>query len=311
MIESTWRLLSTVVLVLFVLLITVSGYSSKRRVLVPNFLPTKTNVTVHMGELAVLQCKIRNLGPKQVSWRKVSLDYPLTVGTLLFDPQEELSVDHKKLRGMVTQYNLIIKRAQPRHSGKYECQISATNIHTHHVYLTVLAISIRGTEYVSRYEEIRLDCNATGAVRAPDDIDWFHNGHMIVKDDLRWRGRIKVSKYKPEVPGRSLISHLIIEYSLLSDGGRYVCRSSDLETVSMDVNVLNSEEMKLVRDAGKNRRDPNRKAPVKDLPKREKDTVSRSTSRMDRPNGSSASSRTLCNTSILIILLTLSSLVTR
>ncbi|XP_069137284.1 zwei Ig domain protein zig-8-like isoform X4 [Argopecten irradians] len=272
-----------------------------------------------MGELAILQCKIRNLGPKQVSWRKVSLDYPLTVGTLLFDPQEELSVDHKKLGGMVTQYNLIIKRAQPRHSGKYECQISAKNIHTHHVYLTVLdsplhiepAISIRGTEYVSRYDEIRLDCNATGAVRAPDDIDWFHNGHMIVKDDLRWRGRIKVVKYKPEVPGRSLISHLIIEYSLLSDGGRYVCRSSDLETVSMDVNVLNSEEMKLVRDAGKNRRDPNRKAPDKDPTKREKDTVSRSTSRMDRTSGSSASSRTLCKTSILIILLTISSLVTR
>ncbi|XP_069137282.1 zwei Ig domain protein zig-8-like isoform X2 [Argopecten irradians] len=308
MIEPTWRLLSTVVIVISALLITVSGYSSKRRVLTPNFLPTKTNVTVHMGELAILQCKIRNLGPKQVSWRKVSLDYPLTVGTLLFDPQEELSVDHKKLGGMVTQYNLIIKRAQPRHSGKYECQISAKNIHTHHVYLTVLdsplhiepAISIRGTEYVSRYDEIRLDCNATGAVRAPDDIDWFHNGHMIVKDDLRWRGRIKVVKYKPEVPGRSLISHLIIEYSLLSDGGRYVCRSSDLETVSMDVNVLNSEEMKLVRDAGKNRRDPNRK-----------DTVSRSTSRMDRTSGSSASSRTLCKTSILIILLTISSLVTR
>ncbi|XP_021343650.1 zwei Ig domain protein zig-8-like isoform X2 [Mizuhopecten yessoensis] len=306
--DSTWRLLSTVVLILFVLLITVSAYSSKRRVLVPNFLPTKTNVTVHMGELAVLQCKIRNLGPKQVSWRKVSLDYPLTVGTLLFDNQEDLSVDHKKLRGMVTQYNLIIKRAQPRHSGKYECQISATNIHTHHVYLTVLdsplhiepAINIRGTEYVSRYEEIRLDCNATGAVRAPDDIDWFHNGHMIVKDDLRWRGRIRIHKYKPEVPGRSLISSLVIEYSLLSDGGRYVCRSSDLETVSMDVNVLNSEEMKLVRDAGKNRRDPNRK-----------DTVSRSTSKMDRPNGTSSGSRTFSSTSILIILLTVCSLVTR
>jgi hypothetical protein len=38
----------------------------------------------------------------------------------------------------LTQWDLIIKRAQPRHSGMYECQISAKNVYTHYVNLKVL-----------------------------------------------------------------------------------------------------------------------------------------------------------------------------
>lgn len=103
------------------------------------------------------------------------------------------------------------------------------------------AISVTGTEFVNLFDPITLKCNATGAVRAPEDIDWFHNGHMIVTENKKWRGRILITEFKPEVPGRSLISELKVYQSYPQDDGRYVCRSSDLETVSVDVNVLNSK----------------------------------------------------------------------
>ena len=107
-------------------------------------------------------------------------------------------------------------------------------------------IKIRGTEYVSLFDQIKLVCNATGAYNAPVDIDWFHNGHLISLSDPVWNDRIKIIENNPRVPGRSLISELIVEHSFSHDAGRYVCRSSDLPTDriitdSMDVNVLNSK----------------------------------------------------------------------
>lgn len=66
------------------------------------------------------------------------MDYPLTVGTFVFEKDDHISVDHQNFPGDEAEWNLIIKRAQPRHSGTYECQISATTVHTYHVHLHVL-----------------------------------------------------------------------------------------------------------------------------------------------------------------------------
>ena len=77
----------------------------------------------------------------QVAWRKVSMDWPLTVGIVTFDPKEDISVSYKDLKKQeegLTQWDLIIKHAKPRHTGMYECQISAKNVYTHYVYLKVI-----------------------------------------------------------------------------------------------------------------------------------------------------------------------------
>lgn len=67
------------------------------------------------------------------------MDYPLTVGSMTFEPKEDITVTFKKMKKRPrTQYDLSIKRAQPRHSGKYECQISSSDVYVHHVNLKVL-----------------------------------------------------------------------------------------------------------------------------------------------------------------------------
>lgn len=78
---------------------------------------------------------------QQVAWRKVAIDYPLTVGKTTFDQREDLSVNYKDLKDQekgLSQWDLIIKQAKPRHSGMYECQISSKKVYTHYVYLKVL-----------------------------------------------------------------------------------------------------------------------------------------------------------------------------
>ncbi|KAK3096969.1 hypothetical protein FSP39_005246 [Pinctada imbricata] len=182
---------------------------------------------------------VDNLGPKTVVWRREATDYVLSIGTMMYAPNDEMSIDYRTFPRDRTQWDLIIKRAQPEHSGTYECQISAAKVYTYYVRLTVRAIELQGTEYVNKFSQINLTCNATGATRAPDDIDWFHNGQKIYMKDPKWQERLTITKYQPEIPGRSLISQLLIKRSRISDHGTYICRSSDLNTKSIPVHVLN------------------------------------------------------------------------
>lgn len=68
----------------------------------------------------------------------MSEDFPLSVGGMMYAPNDEMSVDFQQ-NGRYTNNTLIIKHAQPSHSGTYECQISSSIIYTYHVQLTVLS----------------------------------------------------------------------------------------------------------------------------------------------------------------------------
>lgn len=107
------------------------------------------------------------------------------------------------------------------------------------------AITLDGTLYPSPMQKLNLTCNATGATRAPEKIDWFHNGNLI--EERKWNNRVFISNFIPEDPGNSLISQLTIEGVKASDAGIYVCRSltpsfnSNVKTTSVMVNVLNGK----------------------------------------------------------------------
>lgn len=241
------------VFLLFISDLEVCSYSQKRRILEPIFLNTPRNITVHMNEVAILQCRIKHLGPKRVAWRKVAIDYPLTVGKTTFDQREDLSVNYKDLKDQekgLSQWDLIIKQAKPRHSGMYECQISSKKVYTHYVYLKVLdtplhkepEIKLTGSEFVNLHESIELVCSASGAGNVR--IDWFFKGHKIRQGDFIWGSRLNISYTVPDVPRNALVSKLTVMKSTFSDKGKYVCRSviGDISrTTSMDVTVLNKK----------------------------------------------------------------------
>lgn len=89
---------------------------------------------------------------------------------------------------------------------------------------------------------IKLTCNATGAIRAPLEVDWFFYGERIISTQKRWRDRTRILKRTKD---RSFISDLIVERSTLEDNGNYVCRSTDVgpvyEVTSIFVNVLSGK----------------------------------------------------------------------
>ena len=108
--------------------------------------------------------------------------------------------------------------------------------------LFILELSINGTEFVSVKKEIKLTCNSTGAERAPEKVDWFFDGQLINQMLPQWYGRLQELNRIP-LPGRSLISTLIIERATMADDGNYVCRQTPKLAKGVKVHILNGEAL--------------------------------------------------------------------
>ena len=85
--------------------------------------------------------------------------------------------------------------------------------------------------------ELRLLCNATGALTPPDSIDWFKDGSKITADNFK---RIELRK-RLSINSRTITSILSKANAEMNDAATYTCRTSDLQVKSVKVNVLNSE----------------------------------------------------------------------
>jgi len=100
-------------------------------------------------------------------------------------------------------------------------------------------LHLTGNPVVSINDDIRLVCNATGATAAPDSVDWFFNGQPVGANP-RWHDRLVRINDKP-LPGRSLISELIIKRATMEDHGHFLCRFTKTLTQSINVHILNGK----------------------------------------------------------------------
>ncbi|XP_052795591.1 uncharacterized protein LOC128228352 isoform X7 [Mya arenaria] len=240
----------------------------------PYFLKSPTNISVVEGEMAVLKCIISNLGPKMVVWRRMNEDFPLTIGKVTFSQVDDMSVQHTELTATTSAWDLLIKNVKPSHAGLYECQVSANHLIAQYVTLNVIEKSsmqpgkksskisgvatysetelrIIGNNYVNMGSLLHLICNATGALRTPEAVDWFYEGNRIDQSDSRWQGRVEILKHE-SFEGRYYVSELIVDKTDMGDNGDYVCRSSDLAVNSVKVHILNAVKDNLtIRGSGK------------------------------------------------------------
>lgn len=197
----------------------------------PLFKQTPKNITVGPGDRAVLKCRVENLGTKTVTWKRYNDVHPLTIGMYAFAPDTRISVDFNQ---RMNEWSLIIQDVRPLDEGIYQCQISTKNEHdTYDIKLNVKNIQVTGTEYVERGSTIELICNATGKPEPPHDVEWFKGGAKINSDAAN--GVIITKKIETKV----LVSILVIRDSKMADSGEYTCRSSNQESETIKVHVLN------------------------------------------------------------------------
>ncbi|CAG5135098.1 unnamed protein product, partial [Candidula unifasciata] len=96
-------------------------------------------------------------------------------------------------------------------------------------------IHISGSNFVDEGDRIYLVCNASSQEYPPEDIDWFLGGNTLTTDESRG---MQIHKYVSINTG-TIISTLEIKQARLTDGGVYVCRTSNKDVTSTHVNVLN------------------------------------------------------------------------
>ncbi|XP_046576646.1 zwei Ig domain protein zig-8-like isoform X2 [Haliotis rubra] len=245
-----WQVISSLycrllqLLIFLVISVALSGCSeSVKRQLTPTpkFLPGNMNVTVRQGAMAVLPCKIRNLGTKKVAWRRLNSDQFLTIGKITWIKQVNMMVEHESQPGDITTWDLLIKNVKANDSGIYECQITSTREYAYHIQLNVVgppitnpAISVIGSTYVDYGDPIKLICNATGGPHIPEEIDWFKDGDKI---DSHKYNDIVITKYR-SLRLQSMTSELLVDRSTTDHSGTYICRSSQDVIASIKVTVL-------------------------------------------------------------------------
>ncbi|XP_063232204.1 hemicentin-1-like isoform X2 [Bacillus rossius redtenbacheri] len=194
------------------------------------------NVTALLGKTAYLNCRVKNLGNKTVSWVRHRDIHLLTVGRYTYTSDQRFRAIHHP-HG--EDWTLQIKYPQHRDSGVYECQISTTPHMSHFIHLNVVEPTtdiIGGPDlYIDRGSTINLTCVVLFSPEPPAYIFWNHNEAIISYDSPR--GGVSVITEK----GETTTSFLLIQKARPSDSGVYQCNPSNAQPKSVTVHVLNGE----------------------------------------------------------------------
>jgi len=106
-----------------------------QRVARPEFVVRDSgNVSAILGKSATLNCRVRAVGNRTVSWIRHKDTHLLTAGRYTYTSDQRFRAIHKL---MSQDYLLQILPVKASDNGLYECQVSTTPVMSHYVYLKV------------------------------------------------------------------------------------------------------------------------------------------------------------------------------
>ncbi|KAK2588738.1 hypothetical protein KPH14_001625 [Odynerus spinipes] len=216
-------------------------HRAKRQTSFSNDLPQ--NVTVAVGQFAVLSCRVENLGNKTVSWMRMKDLRILTSMEATYTTDKRFAIVGKP------NWDLRIDPVQPEDTGIYECQVNTEPKIHRAVSLKVLDVQakILGSEevYVKKGSKISLTCTVDMQDVPPSNVTWYHAGSIIDFDSPRGGVSLETEK------GKSFTkSMLVITRALINDSGNYTCFSNKAAPASVVVHVLNGEHPAAMQHGG-------------------------------------------------------------
>ncbi|XP_076054904.1 zwei Ig domain protein zig-8-like isoform X2 [Oratosquilla oratoria] len=195
-----------------------------------------TNVTSQVGKTAVLNCRIKYLGAKTVSWMRSRDLHLLTVGRFTYTSDERFKAVHQHGSD---DWLLKIHYVQERDAGAYECQVSTTPPMSHIVYLSVVepvTTVIGGPDlYINSGSTINLTCVVKFSPDPPPYIFWYHENELLSYDSPRG-GITVVTEHGPVSTSR-----LLIQKANKSDAGLYTCRPANADPHHITVHIISNE----------------------------------------------------------------------
>uniref|UniRef100_A0A182RIQ8 Ig-like domain-containing protein n=1 Tax=Anopheles funestus TaxID=62324 RepID=A0A182RIQ8_ANOFN len=194
------------------------------------------NVTALVGNTAYLNCRVRNLGNRTVSWIRHRDLHLLTVGKATYTSDQRYQSVHNP---QLDDWSLKVLYPQQRDSGVYECQISTTPPVGYSMTLSVVepVTSIVGGPdlYIDTGSTVNLTCIVQYLPEPPPLIQWKHNEDEINYDSAR--GGVSVITEKGDIT----TSYLLIQRARSTDSGKYTCLPSMANPTTVHVHVLNGE----------------------------------------------------------------------
>ncbi|XP_064121475.1 uncharacterized protein LOC135225858 isoform X2 [Macrobrachium nipponense] len=195
------------------------------------------NITAQIGKTAVLNCRVKYLGGKTVSWMRARDLHLLTVGRFTYTSDERFRAVHQPGSD---DWLLKIHYAQERDAGSYECQVSTTPPLSTSVWLMVVAEPqtqvLGGPDlYINAGSTINLTCVVSHSADPPPYIFWYHQSELLSYDSPRG-GITVVTEHGPTSSSR-----LLIQRATSADAGQYSCRPANAEPHQINVHIIPNE----------------------------------------------------------------------
>ncbi|KAI8129795.1 hypothetical protein FF38_12996 [Lucilia cuprina] len=195
---------------------------------------SRREVTSIVGQAALLQCRVRNLGDRAVSWIRKRDLHILTVGILTYTNDQRFQSLHTEGSD---EWTLRISSPQPRDSGTYECQVSTEPKISQGFRLNVVVsrAKILGNPelFIKSGSDINLTCLAMQSPIPPSFIYWYKGKRLM---NYSQRGGINVITERT-----TRTSKLLISKATSADSGNYTCSPSSSDSASVVVHVINGE----------------------------------------------------------------------
>ncbi|XP_033152267.1 neurotrimin isoform X2 [Drosophila mauritiana] len=192
------------------------------------------NVTSLVGITGHLNCRIKNLGNKTVSWIRHRDLHLLTVSESTYTSDQRFTSIYNKQTG-----DWSLQFPQLRDSGIYECQVSTTPPVGYTMVFSVvepITSILGGPEiYIDLGSTVNLTCVIKHLPDPPISVQWNHNNQEINYDSPR--GGVSVITEKGDIT----TSYLLIQRASIADSGQYSCLPSNANSKSVNVHILKGD----------------------------------------------------------------------
>ncbi|XP_070506517.1 SPEG neighbor protein-like [Chironomus tepperi] len=202
------------------------------------------NVTALVGSTTYLNCRVKNLGNKTLTWIRHRDLHLLTIGKETYTQDQRFQSVHNP---HTNDWSLKVLYPQQKDSGVYECQIGTSPPVGFSMVLSVvepITTILGGPDmYIDVGSTINLTCIVKHLPEPPPGIYWTHNGIEINYDSPR--GGVSVITEKGDITQ----SYLLIQRARPSDSGKYICVPSNANSETINVHVLNGEHPAAIQAA--------------------------------------------------------------
>ncbi|XP_042890621.1 hemicentin-2-like [Penaeus japonicus] len=237
----------------------------------PEFGSAATSVTVLEGETAKLPCIVLHLNDRAVTWLRRRDLHILTAGQHTYSADQRFQVVHTEGSD---EWTLVVRYAQPRDAGIYECQVNTDPKLSRPVLLQVtdpnpelsvtkakvfvanntastkdgnLRVEIQGPRelYIEEGSSLTLTCLVTTSREPSTVVYWYHNTNLIDYNSPRGGVNLKIDRGRGETTTR-----LVVSAVGQGDSGMYSCVPPGSHPATVRVHVQKGDHEAAIQQSG-------------------------------------------------------------